>query len=267
MKIISDYHMHTPLCRHAVGEPAEYAQQALAVGLQEIGFSDHAPLVAYHIPDVCMENSELPRYHQMIRQVQAQYQGRLNIRLGIEADFVPGFEQQTQAILDAFPYDYVIGSVHFLDGWCFDNPDDIESWKQEDVNAVYLKYYDFLRRSAQSGLFNVMGHADLVKKFGHRPTIDMRDEIKKTAAVFRQAGVAVEINTAGLRKPVKEIYPALDALKIYRQEKVWMTFGSDSHQPSEVGMDFDLARDWALAAGYAEYVRFAGRKVSTVEKL
>ncbi|PIU39860.1 MAG: histidinol-phosphatase, partial [Candidatus Omnitrophica bacterium CG07_land_8_20_14_0_80_50_8] len=118
-----DYHNHTPLCGHAVGEPAEYVEQALKKGLSEIGFADHAPLVAHEDARYTMGYSQLPLYHEMIRRVQNQYKN-LTIKLALEADFIPGFEKKTQAILRAFPYDYVIGSVHFIDRWAFDDPDE-----------------------------------------------------------------------------------------------------------------------------------------------
>lgn len=257
----ADYHMHTPLCGHAEGKPEEYAQAAVDKGLTEIGFSDHAPLVTYHIPDVCMTNEQLPLYQQMITDAREKFAGKLKIKIALEADFIPGWEKQTRAILDAYPYDYVIGSVHFIDGWCFDNPDELEKWDKVNVDEVYRRYYQLLQKAAQSKLFNVMGHVDLVKKFGHRPKNDLRAEINATARAFKENGVAIEINTSGLRKPVKEIYPSADALTIYQKAGVEITFGSDAHRPSEVGMNFDLARGLALAAGYKEYVLWEKRKI------
>ena len=118
-----DYHMHTPLCGHAVGEPSEYVEQALKVGLSEIGFSDHAPLVSHEDARYTMNCSQLPSYHEMVRKVQARYKN-FTIKLGIEADFIPGFEKKTEEILSGYPYDFVIGSVHFIDRWAFDDPDE-----------------------------------------------------------------------------------------------------------------------------------------------
>ena len=134
-----------------------------------------------------------------------------------------------------------------------------DSWNQKDINAVYKDYYELLRQSAQSGMFDIIGHCDLVKKFGHRATNDMSEEIRKTAKVFYQNDVCIEINTAGLRKPVGEMYPAPDALKIYCEEHVPLTFGSDAHDPLDVGKDFDKAANLARAAGYTEYVIFQQR--------
>ena len=201
MPLISDYHMHTPLCGHATGEPAEYARQALVRGLTEIGFSDHLPLLAHDVPDIAMSKDELPVYHRMIAQTREHFAGRLTVRTGIEADYVPGYEDQIKALITAYPYDYVIGSVHFIGDWGFDNPAERNRWAQSDINAVYREYYDLLRQSARCRLFDIMGHVDLVKKFGNRPSEGMTAEITATAQAFRESGVTIEINTAGLRKP------------------------------------------------------------------
>ena len=267
MNPISDYHMHTPLCGHAVGQPEEYAAHALKVGLEEIGFSDHAPLVSYEDPKITMSFKQLPLYYRMIEDVQNKFKGHLRIKMALEADFIPGYENKTKELLNGYPYDYVIGSVHFIKKWGFDNPEERKRWERSDINRVYHDYYGFLRKSAESGMFDIMGHVDLVKKFGHRATEDMTDEIVNTAKVFKKCGVAVEINTSGLRKPVKEMYPALNALEIYRKAGVPLTFGSDAHDPNDVGRDFDKALELAHAAGYKEYLIFKQRKVERTIKL
>ena len=263
-----DYHMHTPLCGHASGEPHEYVAQAMRVGLSEIGFSDHAPLVSHEDARYTMNFSQLPLYHEMIEQVQAKYKN-FSIKLGLEADFIPGFEKETKKVLDGYPYDFVIGSIHFIDRWAFDDPDPKEKikWRDKDVDTVYRNYYALLRKSAESGLFDILGHVDLVKKFGHRATADLTGEVESTAKVFKKTDITIEINTSGLRKPVAEIYPSLEVLKIYASAGVPITFSSDSHEPGDVGRDYDKARDLALAAGYAEYRVFKKRKVERLEKL
>lgn len=264
---ISDYHMHTPLCGHAIGQPKAYAEQALKVGLKEIGFSDHMPFPHKVDPRVTMNESQLPLYYKMVEDVMAQFNGRLTIKMALEADFIPGYEEKIKAMLSTYPFDYVIGSVHFIHDWGFDNPDERVTWDQQDVNRVYRDYYDILRQSAKTGLYDIMGHVDLVKKFGHRATDDMSDEIRKTAETFKNTGVAVEINTAGLRKPVGEMYPSLEALEIYAQAGVPLTFGSDAHDPLHVGHDFQEAVELAKAAGYKEYILFKKRKIERIIKL
>ncbi|MBI5023527.1 MAG: histidinol-phosphatase HisJ family protein [Candidatus Omnitrophica bacterium] len=260
-KPISDYHMHTPLCGHASGQPEEYANHALKMGLKEIGFSDHAPFVVRELPGITMKVSELPFYHKMIEDVRARFKGRLEIRIGIEADFIPGYKAKIKAMLEAYPYDYVIGSVHFIKDWGFDDPAQREKWSEHDINTVYRDYHELLRASARTGFFNIIAHPDLVKKFGHRPTRDITKDIEETAKVFKETGVAVEINTSGRRKTVGEMYPALKDLTIYCRAGVPLTFGSDAHKPEEVACDFDKAVDLAKKAGYKEYAMFKGRKI------
>lgn len=263
-----DYHMHTPLCGHAVGEPEAYVRRGIEVGLSEIGFSDHAPLVSHEDARYTMNRKQLPRYLKMMEEVRAKFP-KFTIKVGLEADYLPGFEEKTREVLKTHDYDFVIGSIHFIDRWAFDDPDPAEQvkWKDKSVDRVYADYYELLRKSAASGLFDIMGHVDLVKKFGHRPTKDVTPDVEKTAKVFKDADVTVEINTSGLRKPVGEIYPSLDVLKIYRKAGVPITFSSDSHDPSDVGRDYDKAEALAKAAGYSEYRVFKKRKVERMEKL
>jgi histidinol-phosphatase (PHP family) len=261
MSIICDYHMHTPLCGHAEGDPLAYAAHAVKAGLSEIGFSDHAPLLSHRDPTITMDHSQLPVYQHMIESVRAEFADRLTVLVGIEADFIPGLEERTAAMLAAYPYDYIIGSVHFIAKWGFDDPIQLKEWNKRDVDAVYRDYLRLVRKSASSRMFNILAHVDLVKKFDFRPTTDMSGEIAENAKVFHKTGVAIEINTSGLRKPVNEIYPSLHDLKIYCQHQVPITFGSDAHEPTDVGRDFDKGRELALAAGYKEYVLFRNKKI------
>jgi len=176
---------------------------------------------------------------------------------------LPGFENKTKAMIESYPYDYIIGSVHFIDDWAFDDPDPKvkEYWKIYDVNDVFRKYYALLRQSAKTGFFQIIAHCDLPKKFGAKPTVDLTDEIRATAQVFRNTGVAIEINSAGLRKPCAEMYPAPNCLKIYREAGVPLTFGSDAHDAQDVGRDFDKAVELARSVGYTEYLIFKDRKI------
>jgi histidinol-phosphatase (PHP family) len=263
----ADYHMHTPLCGHAIGQPDAYIRQAMRMGFKEIGFSDHAPMAHKPMPGITMSLEDLPKYNAMIIDVRERYVSSISIKIALESDFIPGYENKTKSIIESYPYDYIIGSVHFIDDWAFDNPEAREYWKKYDVNEVYLKYYALLRQSAQTGFFQIIGHCDLPKKFGARPTIDLTDEIKATAKVFKDTGVAIEINTAGLRKPVGEMYPSRQCLKIYCEAGVPLTFGSDAHDPQEVGKDFEKAVEMAKFVGYKEYLIFKDRKIEQKIKL
>ena len=263
-KVISDYHMHTPLCGHATGEPQAYDRRAIELGLAEIGFSDHAPLFSHKDPTITMDHSQLTIYHTMIESVRDEFSDDLTVRVGVEADYMPAYEERTKALLAAYPYDYVIGSIHFIEKWGFDDPIQLKEWDKRDVNIVYREYYKLLRKSALSRMFDILGHVDLVKKFDFHPTEDMRNEIEENARIFKRTGVVVEINTSGLRKPAKEIYPSQEHLKIYCEKGIPITFGSDAHRADDVGRDFDKGREWALAAGYKEYVMLEKRKIAKV---
>lgn len=261
MKIIGDYHTHTPLCGHAVGLPSQYVEHAIKMGLKEIGFSDHAPLLSHCDSKITMNREQLPLYYEMIEDARMRYAKKIKVKIGIEADFLPGFEEKTKELLKSYHFDYILGSVHFMGRWGFDDPAERGKWTAKDVNRVYRDYFDLLRRSAKSKLFDVMAHVDLVKKFNNRPTEDMTGEVQKTAKAFKDSGMVVEINTSGLRKPCKEMYPSLQHLKIYCQEGVALTFGSDAHLPGHVGKDFDKGVILARQAGYKEYVVFKRRRI------
>lgn len=271
MKIQHDYHMHTSRCGHASGTIEEYVAEAKRKGLAEIGMSDHLPFVTHRDPQYTMDLSELPEYHRDMEAARARHAASLSIKIGIEADYMQNASDKIGELLKKYPYDFVIGSVHFMKqpegDWAFDDPREIERWQKADVDEVYRNYYRLLQGAARSGLYDIMGHVDLVKKFGHRPKTDLTELVRQTARVFGETGVAIEINTSGLRKPVKEIYPTLDVLKSYAAERVPIVFGSDAHDPKDVGADFDRARELALAAGYTEYLVFKQRKVEKRAKL
>lgn len=262
MTIIADYHTHTTLCGHAQGFPEEYVDQAINIGLKRIGFSDHAPLLTHTDPSISMSIKELPTYHKIVETLQKKYKKDIEVFVGIESDYVPGYEQQIKEMLSQYPYDYVIGSVHFIAEWGFDDPIQFKEWHQRDVNKVYRQYFQLLRQSASCQLFDILAHVDLVKKFDFHPTEDMTSEIEENAKVFKKSGVVIEINSSGLRKPAKEIYPSLSHLKIYAKHHVPIIFGSDAHKPSQVGQDFDQSKALALAAGYKEYVLIENRKIT-----
>jgi histidinol-phosphatase (PHP family) len=261
IKPIYDYHMHTPLCGHAVGEPQEYVEHAIKMGLEEMGFSDHAPFVHMVDPGVTMGREQLPTYYEMIEDVKNRYKDQIRIKTAIEADFIPGYETKIQEILDDYAYDYVIGSVHFIKDWGFDDPSQRSQWDEQDVNQVYRDYFDLLRQSAQSKMFDIMAHVDLPKKFGNLATKDMTSQMEHTAEVFKQSGMAAELNTSGLRKPCREMYPSFRYMEILASFGVPLTFGSDAHEPEHVGCDFEEGFALAKKSGYKNYVVFEQRKI------
>ncbi len=184
----------------------------------------------------------------------------LPVRLGIEADYFPGAEGAIRAIVDRAPFDYVIGSVHWIGTWGFDLLGVEGLWDGRDVDRMYREYFALLGQAARSGLFNIMAHPDLIKVLGHRPSaaLDLEALYAAAAAAFVAGGVAVEVSTAGLRKPVGELYPDPAFLRACQRRGVPLSLASDAHQPEDVGLDFAQAVALARECGYREVTAFAG---------
>jgi histidinol-phosphatase (PHP family) len=261
--MILDYHMHTPLCKHATGEPEEYARRALARGVDEIGFSDHSPMPPSYDPDWRMEIGQYGQYVDLVRRCQKAVP-ELSIKLGLEADFHPGTEDFVREVLARYEFDYVIGSVHYLGSWGFDNPAFAHLYDQKDLYEVYREYYELIAGLAATGLFDIVGHPDVIKKFGHRPDRDYASLELGALRAVAKAGMALDVNTSGLRRPAKEIYPSLRILRAAREMGIGITFGSDAHEPKLVGESFTEAVALVRSAGYSHFRRYTKRAFELV---
>ena len=260
MSLPPDYHMHTPLCRHAAGEPVEYARQALKIGLSEIGFSDHSPMRQDDFDDWRMRFDQLGEYVEKVRRAQKDFP-QLTIRLALEVDYLPGQEEWIRELASRHPWDYFIGSVHYVsDTWAVDSPYKLFEWEKRDAWEVWSVYFERLTMAANTGLFEIIGHADLPKKFGHRPQRDCTPLYETFLSAARKHHCALDVNTAGLRKDCREIYPNRQLLQLAFDKGVPIAFGSDAHAPEEVGMNFAEAIQLARSAGYKECCRFTQRQ-------
>jgi histidinol-phosphatase (PHP family) len=252
--------MHTPLCHHATGEPVDYAARAVELGLTEIGFSDHSPMERDDFDDWRMLARDLDSYVAKVREAQRKFP-QLIIKLGLEVDYIPGHEKWIRSLAERHPWDYFIGSVHYVaDTWDFDNPKKLSRWKERDPFEVWSAYFARLTAAAASGLFQTIGHADLAKKFCFYPKEDCTRLFQTFLQAAKQNDTAIELNTAGLRKDCREIYPSRRILEMAFQTGVPITFGSDAHAPGEVGADFERALELARSVGYSRYRRFTQRK-------
>jgi histidinol-phosphatase (PHP family) len=255
-----DYHMHTPACRHATGEPAEYAAHARSIGLTEIGFSDHSPMRRDDFDNWRMRFDQLDEYVEKVRQVQKDSKDMV-VKLALEVDYLPGHEDWIAELAARHPWDYFIGSVHYVsESWAIDNPEHLSKWRESDPFEVWALYFERLTQAANSGLFEIMGHADLPKKFNIRPKQDCTGLFSRFLDAVKNKNIAVELNTAGLRKDCREIYPSRAFLEIAAQKKVPITFGSDAHAPSEVGSAFAEALALARDVGYTHSCYFSQRR-------
>lgn len=259
--MIADYHTHTALCKHAEGTLEEYVRRAADLGLDEIGCSEHVPMPdgfdAAHRMDM---NRYYEEYAPAVGELKEKYRKRIIVRRGIEADFFPGTEEWIRGFVKENGFDYVIGSVHFIGEWGIDNPLFVHHYEERDIDSTYEAYFEAIRRSARSGLFDIIGHCDLVKKFGHRPKKDMTEILRETMKVIAENDLCVEINTSGLRKPVKEIYPSEDILALAKEFKIPLTLGSDAHSPEDVGRDFGQAVALVERYGAGKITIFDQRK-------
>jgi histidinol-phosphatase (PHP family) len=203
---------------------------------------------------------ELSEYVEKVDGAKRKLKEPIKLKVGVEVDFVPDFANEIKEALKALPFDYVIGSVHFIEGWAFDNPKYVLEYQKWDPVKLYEKYFMAVQVCAESKIFDIMGHPDLIKKFGFKPKNDIMDLYLATAKVFKKNNVCVEVNTSGLRYPCKEIYPAKQFLKICYDEGVQITFGSDAHTPEDIGKDFDKAISLAKEVGYEYTATFTLRK-------
>jgi len=260
MPLPADYHMHTPLCRHAEGEPTELAAHAVKLGMTEIGFSDHSPMPRDDFDDWRMRADQLDEYVAKVEQARRDHPS-LVIKLALEVDYLPGYEDWIRDLAGRHPWDYFIGAVHYVsESWALDSPFKISEWKNRDPFEVWTVYFDRLTMAAESGLFDIIAHADLCKKFCFYPRQDCTPMYRKFLEGAKRGSVAMELNTAGLRKDCKEIYPSLALVRMAFEMGVPITFASDAHAPGEVGMNFREAIELARSAGYESCCRFTKRQ-------
>ncbi|MDD8019158.1 MAG: histidinol-phosphatase HisJ [Bacteroidota bacterium] len=263
--MLIDYHTHNELCKHADGTLEEYVQQAIKLGLNEIGLADHSPMPNDWDIEVRMYEAQFwADYKPTVLKLREKYKDAITVKFALEGDFFPGTESWVKSFNAKNEFDYVIGSVHYLGEWGFDNPLYIGKFEHVDIDQVYISYYDHIKRSAQSGLFDIIGHCDLVKKFGHRPKKNIEEVLRETFKVVKQSGMSVEINTSGLRKPVKEVYPSEQILRIISEYDIPLTIGSDAHTPTDVGRDFNVARQLVEKYGKGKISLYTNRQRSEV---
>lgn len=253
-----NYHNHTVLCGHASGEMDEYIEKGIENRLIEFGFSDHAPVPIELREGISMSPEDVPGYINSINVMKERYRGKIDIKLGFEIDF-PFFDTFDSSFLTNSQVDYIIGSTHYMGDWGIDNPDHAARYSTVDIDEVYTAYYGYIERLVDARFCDIVGHFDLVKKFGHRPKGDMTPVVRRIAKKLSSYGIAVEINTSGLRKPVKEIYPSDEIIEILFGENVPVTLGSDSHSPDEVCSGYPIAIEKLKKAGYRKISGFTKR--------
>jgi len=253
--MLVDLHNHTPLCNHAEGEMSEYIEMAIKHGTQYFGFSDHAPMD--FDPKYRMQFSQMQKYEKDVLSAQEKYKDKITILLGYEVDYLPNY--MDKRVLNA-EVDYLIGSVHFLEGWGFDNPEFIGKWKTQDTDVVWQKYFDTIEEMANARLFDIVGHLDLIKVFKFMPKGDINAMAQKALEAIKKADMVLELNVAGFRKDVAEAYPSIALLQQAFALNIPITFASDAHKPEQVALFSEEIVKIAKNIGYTECAYFVKRK-------
>jgi histidinol-phosphatase (PHP family) len=267
--VLTDYHLHlrpddaeaTPARYFTQANAERYRSAASERGIAELGVSEHV----YRF-EQALSVWRHPFWERYARDDLDEYCGfvreQTDLRLGIEADFVPGGEDRMASLLQARDFDYVVGSVHFLRDGAVDM-DDYSVWDSgRSVEEIWRRYFQVVGESAASGLFDILAHPDLVKYWGderRRPESDLRRYYEPAVEAIAESGIAVEVSTAGLRKPAGELYPARGLLEMCVQAGVPVALSSDAHRPQDVGVDYDQALELLQALGVGELCVFEHR--------
>jgi len=267
--LLTDYHVHlrtdereNTAARFFTAANAErYRETATERGIEELGVAEHIYRFA-----AAMEIWQHPFWRQYAHDDLDAYCGfvreETDLRLGIEMDFIPGREDRIGTQLDGRDWDYVVGSVHFLRDHSLDTEDYSVWGAGESADKIWRRYFETVAASATSGLYDIIGHPDLVKVWGAdapRPDRDLRYFYEPAVEAFAEAGVAVEISTAGWRKPVGEQYPATAFLEMLIDAGCPLALSSDAHEPDQLGYEYERAVKLLQSLGVKEIAVFERR--------
>lgn len=250
-----DLHNHTILCNHAEGSIDEYVQKAIEQKIKYFGFADHAPMnfdTKYR-----MNFNQMQQYETSIIDVRERYKKEISILLAYEVDFLAGY--MDERVLNA-KVDYLIGSVHFIGEWGFDNPEFIGEYKHKDINKIWQEYFDAIKALAKSNLFEIVGHIDLIKVFNFLPTKEIKVLAKDAIKEIKKANMVVELNAAGYRKPIKQPYPGKEIMELLCEYDIPITFSSDAHKPEQIGYMKEEIVKYAKEYGYKKCAIFSKKE-------
>jgi histidinol-phosphatase (PHP family) len=261
--ITTDYHTHNSRCGHAQGQIEDYIKMALVRGFTEIGISDHAPIYWQDgndpMPGIAMAKDELGGYVDEVLALKTKYAGQIEVRLGLESDYVEDMEPFYAELLTSYPFDYVIGSVHFCLGQNIFNP---RAWDTvSDPMTVYTEYYRLVEKSARSGLFNIIAHPTGVTAYAPKPIPAAIEPLQDSLLhAMRESDVTLEVNTSGYRKAGSEPFPTVRMITRAHELGVPLTFSSDAHTPDQIGYGRDKVEAIFGELCLTETASFANRQ-------
>jgi histidinol-phosphatase (PHP family) len=250
----TDYHMHS-IYSDGRAVPEDYLAPAIAAGLSEIGFSEHLTLFK-DLEDWNMNPVDISSYISHMENLRNDIKDII-IKTGLEVDFFAGKEEEMQEYLKLLPLDYIIGSVHYLGEKTVDlGP---EFYEGKSIDKLFEAYFDSVCAAAASGLFDIIGHCDLIRIFGYKPFTCLEPHYRKLAITMKTHNVAFEVNTNGRNRPLADFYPDRKFLHIFKEENVPVCVNSDAHMPSRVGQYFDEAYELLRYVGFTEMAVFDKR--------
>ncbi|MGM9987540.1 MAG: histidinol-phosphatase [Bacillaceae bacterium] len=255
----TDYHTHLEKGTLTLEYLEEFTNEAKKKGIAHLGISEHA-YHFYQTKDIVSKPwMEARRYYDMNDYVALFHQAwnkGIDVKMSIEMDYTPESHEEMKRFINQYDFDYVIGSVH----WNGDFPIDLDKrdWEGKDLYDIYTRYYNQIVTLAQSNLFDIVGHVDLVKIFKYIPADEafLLQQYERITDALAQSKTCVEISTAGLRKMVGEIYPDPRLLKMCYQKGIPIVMSSDAHLPQEVGHRYEEARKLILETGYTSLMTF-----------
>ncbi|WP_428738132.1 histidinol-phosphatase [Sulfurimonas sp.] len=253
--MVVDLHNHTPLCNHAQGSIDQYIEAAIKSDTKIFGFADHAPMD--FDPTYRMGFNDMAMYEADVLAAKEKYQDKIKILLGYEVDYLQN--HMDERVLSA-KVDYLIGSVHFIDGWGFDNPEFIGRYEHENIDEIWEKYFKAVEDMAKTKFFDIVGHLDLIKVFKFMPNKNISTLAKNALIAIKEADMTLELNVAGYRKPIGEPYPSKELLQEAYKLNIPITFSSDAHKPEQVNLFNNEIVQLAREIGYTECAYYEKRK-------
>lgn len=261
INMLTDYHSHLEKGTLTIDYLKQFVDTAKEKGIQEFGISEHA----YHFYEtkniVSKPWMEERRYYKMDDYVnlfkRADHLG-MDVRMSIEMDYTPGRHAEMEAFIKSYPFDYVVGSVHWVDDFGIDLAEYRKEWDRRDLYETYRSYYDQIVTLAESNLFDIVGHIDLVKIFKYVPTDQefLLEQYERITDALKDSKTCVEISSAGLRKPVGRIYPEPELLSLCYKKGIPIVLSSDAHEPHQVGENYEATIKLAKEIGYKKLMTF-----------
>ena len=261
-----DLHTHNFRCGHAEGEIEDYINEAIKKEFKYIGVTDHAPLLvdSYRkkYEQLHMKEADLESYYKKAYQLKKTYKRDIDVLIGLEVDYIEGTTNRYLQLLKNYNFDFLIGGVHYFDGY---HLYDEKRWNEyKNIDKVYEKYFKLVKQAIESKMFDIIAHLDSLKATNHLPEVKNYNKmIREVSRIISKNDIVVEINTSGLRK-CNELFPSLDIIKLLAKKNIALTYGSDAHNPSQVGYKWEYVKNSLLNNGINQLTVIKERKKENI---